>query len=188
MRKAISVIVLTTILSGASYAQALPPAAPTPAAAAPAPLNPATCVLVALRMLQPRTVPSLAAVINLTDNQKNKVTDLLTKAEKDSEPAVMAQRQAAQDFVALLTNKGASESDLRAAAIRAESAEQVLIIDKIKTLTALRGHADSRSERCPIEVARSLDGAVETHPSAACAGFRARADEVVGKKGSPIQR
>ncbi len=76
--------------------------------------------------------------MNLTDDQKIKVTDLLVKAEKDSEPAVMAQKKAAEDFVTLLGKQDASEKDLRAAAISAESAEQALIMEKIKTLMALR--------------------------------------------------
>ena len=140
MKNAILTLTAIAVLAvGACAQNAAPPVAQVPAPqAGPATLNPDPCVLVALRSLHPRMVDSLATWLKLTSDQKIKVADLLTKAEADLQPAVKAQRKAAEDFVALMVKSTPSEHELTAAAAIAESAEQVMLIAKVRTLVALR--------------------------------------------------
>ena len=133
MRKTVFILAIIVLLSAGAFAadQSAP-------VNAPALLSPAPCVLMALRGLHPRLVPAIATALELTSEQQTKVTALLTKDEEDSQPAVRAQMNAAEEFVNLLGKADASEPALTRAAKDAEAAEETLLIQKVKTLTSLR--------------------------------------------------
>ena len=84
-------------------------------------------------------IDPLAIWLNLTPDQKTRAADLLNKSEADFQPLIKVQKKAAEDFVGLLAKPNATEQELTDAAIKAQSAEQALLLFKVKELVALRG-------------------------------------------------
>ena len=118
------------------------PAAPAPSASA-APVvkpsvMPAPYVSQVFRLVEPRMVPMLAARLQLTEDEKAKVTKLLTDADKAIEPVILAQKAAEEEFAAALVDKSTTQEALLAAGQKATQAEQALLNEKIKTLFSLR--------------------------------------------------
>ena len=150
---ALTMIAVLTALVGAALAQGTPapkPAGP-PAPAPPGPPTdvtpgprsesprPAPCILPTLRLINPQMMPTLAAKLNLTDDQKTKVLDLLTKTDKDLKPKIENQIKLAHDYVAVLVNVSATQAELIAAGEKAMKAETDVLTAKIQALFALKG-------------------------------------------------
>jgi Spy/CpxP family protein refolding chaperone len=101
-------------------------------------IQPAPCALTALRLIQPNSVTMFEARLKLTPDQKAKVADLLKKAEEALKPKIELQRAAAGKFQDSLITKGATEATIIADGQAAMAAETALLVEKIKTLMALR--------------------------------------------------
>ena len=76
--------------------------------------------------------------LKLTDGDKTKVSDILTKSEEAMKPLIQAQRKAAEECVTALTKPGLQEIEVQTAADLAMKAEAAILTEKIKTLFALR--------------------------------------------------
>jgi len=101
-------------------------------------VQPTSCVLGLLRLIRPTMAQTLVSALNLTDEQKAKVVNLLTKAEEDAVPKVEAQRKAAQEFAIAVGKESTTQAEMMAAAEKAMKAEAELLNDKIRTLYALK--------------------------------------------------
>jgi Spy/CpxP family protein refolding chaperone len=95
-------------------------------------------ILPTLRLIDAQMAPTLGFVLNLTDDQKTKVLDLLTKSDNDQKPKIEAQAKAAQDYIALLGKSDATQTDLLAAADKVLKAESEIMAVRIGALVALR--------------------------------------------------
>lgn len=151
MRKLMLTLALCVALAalvGAAFAQN----APAPTTAAPAAATPATpphsvmetvrtapCILPTLKLMNSQMMQTLSLRLNLTDDQKTKVADLLDKADKDIKPKIEAQIKAGQDYIAQLTNTSTTQAELTMAADKAMKAESDVLMARIGTLFALRG-------------------------------------------------
>lgn len=149
MKKTLLVLALSfalVALAGVVFAQG----APAPAAAAPAAVTqaspppptmqprsdiprPVPCILPTLRLINP-----LSSRLSLTDDQKTKVTDLLSKADADLKSKIESQAKIANDYITVLINTSATQADLTAAAEKAMKAETDVLMQRIQTLFALR--------------------------------------------------
>ena len=116
-----------------------PPVTPpiTPGVAA-RPSQTANCVVPTLRVISARMVQTLAIKLQLSEVDKAKVLNLLTKSEEDSAALFEAQRKAAEDYAIALTKDTTTQAELLAAAEKATKAEGEVLNLKIKTLFALR--------------------------------------------------
>ena len=149
MRRTLGIITLCTAmlpLAGAVIAQEEKPVVPVTAPRPSSP-QPAPSIGAALRTLQPRMVDMLAERLNLTDDQKKKIADMLIKAEQELAPKIELQRTAAQAFAAALTNTASTEAELTTAADKAMKAETEIVNARIKTLTTLRTQLSPEQNR-----------------------------------------
>jgi len=144
------VIAVLTALAGAAPAQSAPPAKPAGVDPPPGPpdetpgprveiLRPAPCILPTLKLVNLQTVQTLSARLSLTEDQKTKITDLLTKADKDLKPKIENQIKLSRDYIAVLTNAGATQSELTAAAEKVMKAESEVLMARIGALFGLKG-------------------------------------------------
>lgn len=139
---AVTVVLMSCVLIGSALAEeAAPAAAPSGAPAQPprpvvAP--PTMCIVPAMRLVNARMVDTMTDRLQLSEDQQKKITELLTKAERDLTPKVEAQRKAGEEFVTLLARENAGADELAAAAEKASKAETAVVVDKVKTLLALR--------------------------------------------------
>lgn len=108
----------------------MPPASKTP--------YPAPCIAPTLRVLQSSMLPMLTTRLNLTADQQTKIKDLVTQCEQACLPKIEAQIQATQNYITLLTKDGVTEAELTAAVNTTMKAEGDILIEKVKTLTAIR--------------------------------------------------
>ncbi len=123
-----------------------PPAPPAPGAA-PTALQvlvnpqslPAPCPLYIFRFMQPRGADILARELKLTDEQKSKVAEVLTKFSEDLQPKVTAQRSAGAEFAAAVANPESTPAAITAAADKVMKAELDIVSEDAKTLQTLRG-------------------------------------------------
>lgn len=163
-KKALCIIVVVMFVSvaaaGVSWAQGpMPPPGNDRPRTAPiigpqTMMGPVPCVLSALRVLHPRMTPMLAARLSLSDEEKAKVLDLLTKADEALKPKIEAQKKAAEEFVNSLTKDGLDQAALIAAGENAMKAESAILAEKIKTLADLRAILTSRQK---IELNKMLE-------------------------------
>ncbi|MEN6357874.1 MAG: Spy/CpxP family protein refolding chaperone [Armatimonadota bacterium] len=124
-------------------AQETPPPAPTmqgPSSTSSAQemVLPAPCLMSSLHVINSNAVPMLSARLNLTDEQKAKVTELFSESEKTLNPAIQEQQKAVDKYTKVLLDNNASESELTSAAVEAMKAESSIVTQKIKTLEGLR--------------------------------------------------
>ena len=147
MKKILLVIALSfalVALAGALFAQgaATSAAATVAPPAPPAPpqlpsrietLRPVPCILPTLRLISP-----LSGRLNLTEDQRTKVTELLTKADADLKPKIENQIKVAADYVKVLVNTDATQAELVAAANNSMKAETDVLMARIQTLFAMR--------------------------------------------------
>jgi Spy/CpxP family protein refolding chaperone len=144
------VIAVLTALAGAASAQSAPSGKPAGVESPPGPpdqtpglrvqiLRPAPCILPTLKLVNLQIVQTLSARLNLTEDQKTKITDLLTKADKDLKPKIENQVKLTRDYIAVLTNPGATQSELAAAAEKVMKAESELLMARIGALFGLKG-------------------------------------------------
>ena len=144
MRRTFGIVMLCTALlpiATMSFAEEQKPASPIEAPVAVPVVRspqPAPCITSAMRTLQPRMAEMLAIRLKMTNEQKQKLVDLLVNADKELAPKIEAQRAAAQSFVTALANKASTEADLTAAAEKAMKAETELVDARVKTFVALR--------------------------------------------------
>lgn len=123
------------------FAQETPPAAPPmqgPSSSKPASVMPLPCPVSSLHIISGRAIRLLTARLDLTDDQKTKVENLLTKADDELKPVIEEQKKANERYTKLLLSNDTSESDLNAAAMEAMKVEPKIMAQKIKTLVALR--------------------------------------------------
>lgn len=136
---ALSVLLVVVIGAGVFADE---PAPPTPGAPPGAevkmPVMPAPCIVPTTRILHPRMVDMLSARLNLGEDQKTKISDLLSSADEALTPQIEAQQQAARDFAVAFGKVDTSQADLIAAAEKAMKAETSIVTERIKTLYALR--------------------------------------------------
>ena len=145
MLRRVILVVLLCVLPVACAAVAIAEEAATPDAektAKPAPVarppSPYACVSSTMRLLQPHIVPMFVARLKLTDEQKTEVTNLLTKAQKDTAAKVDTQRKTATDFALALAKADVTAAALESAVDKAMKAETELFRAKIKTLFVLK--------------------------------------------------
>jgi|GEM_PF-1363533 len=157
MRRSLFVFILAVLLvmavGGGVFAQAAAPDAPaTPPDAAAQPSaspppgvarsrtpRPVPSILPTLRLIDPGMLPTLGFLLTLTDDQKTKALDLLTKADVERKPKVAAQTKAAADYIALLGKENSSLADLTAAAQKVLAVDNELMAARIKAYIGFRG-------------------------------------------------
>lgn len=83
-------------------------------------------------------LPTLGFLLNLTDDQKTKAQDLLSKSDEELKPSIAAQVKATSDYVALLGKQDASQADLTAAAQKVLAADSGLMAGRIKAFVAFK--------------------------------------------------
>jgi len=149
MRKVLLTLTLCVALAalvGVAFAQDAP--APKPAVTSPVPtpapptievLRSGPCILPTLRIINPQMVQILSASLSLTDDQKAKLTELLESSDSVLKPKIEVQIKAGQDYVALLTKVGSTQTELAAAADKAMKAETDVLMAKIGAFVAVRG-------------------------------------------------
>lgn len=135
------VLVCALVLASLTVFADTTPSAPESSATPPVMISPASVpapsVLTALRMISIQSYPVLESQLKLTDAQKPRVRDLLTKAEEKFKTLIEAQRKAGRAFVEALTAK-TDETMLISLGQAAAKADADLIAEKVKTLDALR--------------------------------------------------
>ncbi|MCE5321970.1 Spy/CpxP family protein refolding chaperone [bacterium] len=124
-------------------AQEAPPPAPTMQGSSSTSnaqeiMLPAPCLISSLHVINSNAVPMLSTQLNLTDEQKTKVTELFSEADKTLKPTIQAQQKAVDKYTKLLLDNSTSESDLTSAAADAMKMESAIVTEKIKTLEGLR--------------------------------------------------
>ena len=117
-----------------------PPAAPLPPMVnvPPRPTPTVTCIVQSLRQIRASQIQTLALRLGLSEEDKAKVLNLLTKTEEDSTPLYEAQRMTAEAYAIALTKETTTQAELLAAAAKAMKAESDVLDSKIKTLYALK--------------------------------------------------
>lgn len=80
----------------------------------------------------------LSSRLKLTDEQKSKINDLMSKADAAVKPKIESQKKAVDKYMQLLQKNDVTETELIAAADEAIKAESVIVTEKLKTLQALR--------------------------------------------------
>lgn len=155
MQKLLFVLIVASCLiitaAAGAFAQTVAPnaaATPVVVTAAPLPASPASArphvarpvpsILPTLRLIDSGMLPTLSFLLNLTDDQKTKAEDLLSKADEDRKPKVAAQVKAASEYIALLGKTSSSQADLTAAAQKVLAADNDLMAARIKALVAFR--------------------------------------------------
>lgn len=156
MRRTLVLLVLSVALLAmacAAFAQNAP--APAPNSAPPAiapPLGPGTpppgqrpgvartapCIVPTLRMISPQMMPMLSTRLSLTEDQKTKVLDLLTKLDNDTKPKIEAHTKLAREYAELLIKTDATQADVLAAADKTMKAEGEILSAKIQALFAIK--------------------------------------------------
>lgn len=91
-----------------------------------------------LRLMDAENVQTLGFVLNLTDDQKTKIQDLLTKSSEEQKPKIEAQIKAMEDYVGLLGKNDAAQADLAAASEKVLKAEGDIMASRIAALIGLR--------------------------------------------------
>jgi len=135
---ALILIAVLTAFAGATLAQA-PPAPPEKMAGARTEMvRPVACILPTLKIVSAQMMPMLAARLNLTEDEKAKVLDVLTKFDKDIKPKIENQIKLARDFTAVLVNPNATQAELAAAADKVMKAESEVLTARIQGLFALK--------------------------------------------------
>ncbi|MDH7601252.1 MAG: Spy/CpxP family protein refolding chaperone [Armatimonadota bacterium] len=124
--------------SAALLAILLPAAALAQSAAPTVRLEPSPCALMALRFIRQAAIPRLTKDLNLTDDQVNKITDILRQTEEAMKPKIEQQRQATKEFVLALADPASDEKKLNAAFEKVSKAECELAAESIKALIAIK--------------------------------------------------
>jgi Spy/CpxP family protein refolding chaperone len=101
-------------------------------------MRPVPSILPTLRLIDSGMLPTLGYLLNLTDDQKTKAQDLLSKTDEELKPKIAAQVKAASDYVALLGNPNSSQADLIAAAQKVLTADSDLMAGRIKAFVAFK--------------------------------------------------
>lgn len=145
-------VLFVAMVGTGGVAQAAAPGAPaTPPDAAAQPYTatppdvarsrtprPVPSILPTLRLIDPGMLPTLGFLLTLTDDQKTKALDLLTKADVERKPKVAAQTKAAADYIALLGKENSSLADLTAAAQKVLAVDNELMAARIKAYIGFR--------------------------------------------------
>lgn len=118
---------------------AAPPAAPPSPSARPHGIRPAPSILPTLRLIDSGMLPTLGFLLTLTEEQKTKAQDLLSKSDEEMKPMIAAQVKAASEYIALLGQTKSNQADLAAAARRVLAADADLMDVRIKSFVAFRG-------------------------------------------------
>ena len=135
---ALILIAVLTALAGAALAQAPPEPPEKMAGSRHETVRPAACILSTLKIVSAQMMPMLAARLNLTEDDKAKVLDVLTKADKDIKPKIENQIKLARDYTAVLVNPNAKQTELAAAADLVMKAESEVLTARIQGLFALK--------------------------------------------------
>lgn len=143
-------IIVLALTSAIAQDTPVAPAQPTPL-----PVLPRLCILQGMRFLSPVTLPTLAAQLNLTDEQKTRVLDLLNNADETLKPLVEAHRKAAEEFAVALAKPESDQASLLAAAEKANKAEMAMMTQRIKTFTELRALLDDKQK---AELGKFVEG------------------------------
>ncbi len=122
----VSVLVL---LPAAAFAQSASPVAR---------LEPSPCALMALRFVRQAAVPRLTKDLSLTDEQVNKITEILRQTEEAMKPKIDQQRQATKEFVLALANPATDERQLNAAFEKVSKTESAIAEELVKALVAIK--------------------------------------------------
>lgn len=101
-------------------------------------VRPAPCILPTLKIVSAQMMPLLAARLDMNEDQKGKVLELLTKLDSDIKPKIEYQNKAAREYIAMLTNSAASQAELAAAGDKVLRAESEVLRARIGGLFALR--------------------------------------------------
>ncbi len=141
MRRPTIALILIAVLiaiAGAALAQAATPASPEKEPARVERVRPAPCILPTLKIISAQMMPMLGARLNMTEDEKTKVLDLLTKLDNDIKPKIENQIKAARDYIAVLTNPNATQAELAAGGDKAMKAESEVLQARISGLFALK--------------------------------------------------
>jgi len=137
---AVAALALTGVASFAEDAAApsAPPPPPAPsirAGSMRSMMGP--CIAMALRVIGQGGINRIAVRLKLSEAERAKVTDLITKAEETGKPLIDAQRKAAEEFANAMVKEETTEASLTALAEAAMKAETAAVNYKIKVLFAL---------------------------------------------------
>ena len=150
MTLTLAVALVMVVCSGALYAQDAQSDAKKPAAtpAAKRPVTPdmarvdmtrsVPCIVPTLRLISPQMVQTLALRLELTDDQKKKITAVLEKADKDIKLKTEAQAKAGQSYVELLISPTATKAQIMAAAEKTMKTETDVLMARIDALFEMK--------------------------------------------------
>lgn len=143
MRTLLVTIALVTVACAAiAQGAAAPPAPPAGGAPPTGPrgemLRPVPCIVPTLRLINPQALAMLSARLNLTEDQKTRIGDMLTKADADIKPKLEAQGKSASEYATLLGDPGVAQAKLTAAAEKTMKAESDVLLARVQTLFALK--------------------------------------------------
>ncbi len=143
------VIVIIIVSITAAMAQNVPPPPPPAPAATTASSRspfPAPCLMSSLHIICKTGIDMLSSKLKLTDDQKTKVDDLMSKADTAIKPKIDHQKKAIEAYSELLAKSDTSDAVLLAAADEVMKAEAAIVAEKIKTLQALRALLDDQQK------------------------------------------
>jgi Spy/CpxP family protein refolding chaperone len=135
---ALILIAVLTALAGAALAQAAPPDSPEKTTARTDYVRPVPCILPTLKSISLQMMPMLAARLKLTEDEKTKALDLLTKLDNDIKPKIENQNKSARDYTTVLVNPNTTQAELTAAADKVMKAEADVLTARIGGLFALK--------------------------------------------------
>jgi len=135
---ALILVALLIALAGAALAQTAPSSGADKSPARAENVRPVPCILPTLKIVSAQMMPLLAARLNMNEEQKAKVLELLTKLDSDIKPKIENQNKAARDYIAMLTNPNAAQAELAAVGDKVMRAESEVLRARIGGLFALR--------------------------------------------------
>jgi Spy/CpxP family protein refolding chaperone len=144
MKKMLFILALILLFpAAAAVAEDVPPPPPPPApsqehSAVLTNVFPAPSPLSTLHIISRSGISMLSSRLKLTDEQKSKINDLMSKADAAVKPKIESQKKAVDKYMQLLQKNDVTETELIAAADEAIKAESVIVTEKLKTLQALR--------------------------------------------------
>lgn len=109
-----------------------------PATMVPAAPQAAPPIAPALRILDSSTIDLLAKRLELSDDQKIQVQNILKQAEQDIRPLADANWQATQQFVNLLKQKEPDMKALEGASKKIAETDQAILMRKVQSLVSIR--------------------------------------------------
>ncbi|MGQ9455695.1 MAG: Spy/CpxP family protein refolding chaperone [Armatimonadota bacterium] len=104
----------------------------------PTRVEPSPCPLMALRFIRLAAVSRLTKDLNLTEEQVTRVTEILKSSGESVRAKIEEQRRAVSDFVTVLANPKASESEMVESFEKAVRSESAIAAELVRAMIAVR--------------------------------------------------